>query len=555
MLKVDVNQKTLKMIEFIFVGVFIVLGVWASIGIGVTWDEDSEFNTLLLNWKAVYGLLQGSTDDYQALINYRDRYYGVGFHIVSGGLSFLLSHALPNLSGLDDRGWRLVLTHIPIFLSFVASGYLLRFLLLRFTQSQLTALLGMLAFLLWPYLLGHSLMNVKDIPFLFVWLLCTIECISVLDLLESSTNKYPKRLIYKILLLGFLTAWLFSIRVTGVLIFIEFGFLFLSRKVFGFPKFLFSNIKITILAVIFSTVFLAGLVLFSPIYWHNPIEFFNAIRFMSHHSWDGNTLTAGRLVDPKTQLYFYVSNWFLVKAPLIVLLGIMLIPVLFCKNIFQYKKILGEKKRIILLDHQADFIGLIASTGCIILLLMAIRVGIYNELRHLLFLFPFAYLIGVSTLYYFNKKLVNLLLLLSIGLFIFDDIRLYPYQYTYLNEVSRQFNVAEKYEKDYFGVSALRSAQWLNGASLDLPRKICIYADPVHLWEHAINKDKYQCIKNYSTISDEKNLFLFYWITRNDFGRLLLPSCRLIHAEKKLLPFSNAELIMGQLYVCDPKVK
>ena len=36
MLKVDVNQKTLKMIEFIFVGVFIVLGVWASIGIGVT---------------------------------------------------------------------------------------------------------------------------------------------------------------------------------------------------------------------------------------------------------------------------------------------------------------------------------------------------------------------------------------------------------------------------------------------------------------------------------------------------------------------------------------
>ena len=239
MLKVDVNQKTLKMIEFIFVGVFIVLGVWASIGIGVTWDEDSEFNTLLLNWKAVYGLLQGSTDDYQALINYRDRYYGVGFHIVSGGLSFLLSHALPNLSGLDDRGWRLVLTHIPIFLSFVASGYLLRFLLLRFTQSQLTALLGMLAFLLWPYLLGHSLMNVKDIPFLFVWLLCTIECISVLDLLESSTNKYPKRLIYKILLLGFLTAWLFSIRVTGVLIFIEFGFLL--GKFLDFQNFYFQT--------------------------------------------------------------------------------------------------------------------------------------------------------------------------------------------------------------------------------------------------------------------------------------------------------------------------
>ena len=508
--KLDVNQKTLKMIEFIFVGAFIVIGVWACIGIGVTWDEDIEFNTLLLNWKAVYGLIQGSTDEYEALLNYRDRYYGVGFHIVSGGFSFLLSHILPNLSGLDDRGWRLVLTHVPIFLSFVASGYLLRFLLLRFTQSQLTALLGMLAFLLWPYLLGHSLMNVKDVPFLFVWLLCTIECIGVLDLLGRSTSNYPKRLIYKIMLLGALTGWLLAIRVSGALIFIEFGFLFLSRKVFGCPKFLFSNIKISKLIFIFSAIFLISVIFFNPIYWHNPIEFFNAIGFMSHHSWDGNTLTAGRLVDPKTQLFFYVSNWFLVKAPFIVLIGIMLIPVLLWQTIFQNKKILVENQRMILLDHQADFIGLISSTGCIFLLLMAIRVGLYNELRHLLFLFPIAYLIGVSTVYYFNKKLVNLLLLLSIGLFIFDDIKLYPYQYTYLNEVSRQFNVAEKYEKDYFGVSALRSAQWLNGASLDLPRKICIYADPVHLWEHAINKDKYQCIKNYSTISDEKNPFIFY---------------------------------------------
>ena len=96
-------------------------------------------------------------------------------------------------------------------------------------------------------------------------------------------------------------------------------------------------------------------------------------------------------------------------------------------------------------------------------------------LRQILFIFPLLFILGITALYYFNRKILIFLLIFSIGSFAVDDIALYPYQYTYLNEVVRHLNIQDRFERDYFGISAGKTAMWANENLVNRDR-VCIYA-------------------------------------------------------------------------------
>ena len=218
----------------------------------------------------------------------------------------------------------MIFWHASILLAFVGSGILVRSILMKLTKDALIASLGMVAYLLWPYLLGHGLMNVKDIPFLFAWLLCSNLALLVLISIEEGerSHTFKKYIIW----LGIATGWLISIRVLGVLIFIQYFVLlgiyfFLSRNQAN----IFKCISLTSI-LLFIGVFTLTLFLLYPILWHNPLEFLNAIQYMSHHPWQGETLTNGQLLAPKNQTYFYILMWLLVKLPIITILGLVLTP-------------------------------------------------------------------------------------------------------------------------------------------------------------------------------------------------------------------------------------
>jgi hypothetical protein len=126
------------------------------------------------------------------------------------------------------QGSRLIWAHASVFLAFIGSGIIFRFCLARLTGDQFISVLGMFVFLLWPYLFGHSMMNVKDIPFMCAWLCCTLQVLRIFQASQFSTQA----LIGNFVLLGTLTAWLISIRVSGILIFIQyawFGILLLMQ--------------------------------------------------------------------------------------------------------------------------------------------------------------------------------------------------------------------------------------------------------------------------------------------------------------------------------------
>ena len=548
-------------------------GLWASIDIGIGWDEEAERGTLLINLSAIQGLLQGSTQGYEALLAHGDRYYGIGFHLPAYALAQLLQSSLASFSlatiapsinsfvSIPNTTNDLVVTHISVWLCFLGSALLVRTLLKYLTSNALVANLGMLTLALWPYLLGHGLMNIKDMPFVFAWLLCTVIALPLhqIPTMESGNLPIPSK--GRILLLAMATAWLLSIRISGILIFAQYGCLFMSYWYFAHTRqerALLSTKSvlqwIAIQAALFLPVFFITLILFYPVAWHNPLELIHAIAYMSHHPWDGTTLTAGRFIAPGTKLYLYIFVWLLAKLPLIVLIGLLLAPWSLYQRYQQLQSQALQKASPAERKSMALLIGLAGGVLVIILALIIKRVGLYNELRQTLFLFPLLLVIGISSLYFFSKKITLAGLVLTSTLFVWDNLTLYPYNYSYLNELARQRPATQYFETDYFGFSAGRSGRWLSTQS-QYGQAACIYAYPAHLLSYELNSKVYPCLMssegNALNLPKDKPSLLY--ITQRNLINFAIPAqCTLIHSEERTLPLSRQPLVMGRLFDCKP---
>lgn len=566
---------TPKLIQALFWCIYIPLGLWACQQVGISWDEGIELHTYNVNLSALLGIIQGDLAPYQALMAYGDRYYGVGFHIPANLLSSLIETVSPISADLGSEARRITLNHIAIFLSWVGSGYLVGQILKRLTQDAWISTLGMIACLLWPYLLGHGLMNIKDVPFLFAWLLCTNQLLLVLSKTQA------KSLIGAYTLLGIFTGWLISIRISGVLISLEYlAFLLIfwgtrnkdqlsMQTPLAQSTFSWNSIGLFLLATSLT------LYVCYPILWHNPLELLNAISYMSRHPWDGDTLTAGRFIAG-TQLPWYIAAWLAVKLPLIAILGLALCPIAIYKlirNPSSSENIVQNSSSSVAIKQaqwNARAIAALLLTISLILLVLVIKkVSLYNELRQILFIFPLLWIIAISSLRLINRKFTLGLLLASIALFSWDNLKLFPYQYVYFNEIARQFPITTQYEKDYFGLSSTQSAKWLNQntqantqVSTQAPATDCAYVSPLHLWRYAINGQKVACVKDFSerpqngsASSENQSTKRAYWIglpVRDKVKALPIPNCTILHSEERILPLSSQTLVMGELYTCQP---
>lgn len=528
----------LKLIRTLFWCAYLPAGLWACQQVGISWDEGIELHTYKVNVDAILGILQADLTPYQALLTYGDRYYGVGFHIPANAISAFLQIFFPTSNLMGAEAYRITLNHIAIFLCFAASGFLVGQILKRLTQDKWIATLGMFAYLLWPYLLGHGLMNIKDIPFLFAWLLCTNQ---LLKIVSGTDLKSPLK---AYALLGIFTGWLISIRISGVLIAFEY-FIFLTLFWNTFTKDAFKK-HFAIFALS------ACLMLFAcyPILWHNPLEIFNAIAYMSHHPWDGETLTAGRFIAG-THLHWYIAAWLAVKLPVITLLGLIVSP-------YALYKLLHTRtnQSISAKSPQAEFdsralLALILSMLLILATLVIKNIALYNELRQILFIFPILWIVSIASLRFINRRITITLLLVSIAIFAWDNLKLYPYQYVYFNEISRQLPVAKKFEKDYFGLSAHHGAKWLNQSNIT-PTTDCLYGSPLHLWQYAIDPKKLYCVKDFAVRpKDLEGRPYFIGVpVRDKVNELPIPNCKLIHPEERALALSSQRLVLGEIYEC-----
>ena len=192
------------------------------------------------------------------------------------------------------------------------------------TSNETQANLSAMIYLLYPYLLGHSFFNIKDVPFLSVWMMCTYFLIRIVKNYLLSNIILKKHIIF----ISLFTAYLLSIRISGILIFIQyliFILVLVNNKNLNFYAFMQKHIKEIVTAFLIIFVFY---IILQPSYWTNPFLIFDAIIYMSQHVQSVCTITLQECMEAQNLPASYLPIWFFFKLPIIILLGLILFFVL-----------------------------------------------------------------------------------------------------------------------------------------------------------------------------------------------------------------------------------
>ena len=104
--------------------IYLFLGIYLSINTGISHDEYHEQLNWEINLKSIKDFF--STGTYQDLIDYKDRYHGIGFNIISQPFQIIFKDLISEYLNLSEYGSILISKHIIVFVIFFI--YILIFL-------------------------------------------------------------------------------------------------------------------------------------------------------------------------------------------------------------------------------------------------------------------------------------------------------------------------------------------------------------------------------------------------------------------------------------------
>ena len=79
----NIKKNYSKYFVNLFLLIYIIFGLYYSTQTGISHDEFGEQYNWKINIEAVKGLFVGDQTYYNELLNYKDKYYGIGFHFLS----------------------------------------------------------------------------------------------------------------------------------------------------------------------------------------------------------------------------------------------------------------------------------------------------------------------------------------------------------------------------------------------------------------------------------------------------------------------------------------
>ncbi len=526
-LKKNINFK--KNLFYLFILLYSIAGVYLSLNVGITHDEFYDLTAWNNNKKIYQNYLFGNNQS----INFLEAgmgYYGFGFHLLSFPIESILSFFI-SYNEITEYGKILILKHPSIFLFFVLSGIYFKKILFLITNNNFYSKICSILYLLYPYLLGHSFFNIKDIPFMSVWLICSYYILNI----AVSFNKTKKIKFKKIIILSFLTAYLLSIRISGILIFIEYLIFFIiffrvyNLKIKEFYKLFFKHITISILLI--PLLFF----LLHPNYWDNPLKAFDSIKYMSQHIQTVCTITLGTCMKAQNLPSSYLPIWFFFKMPILILFGLTIFP-------FTEKKIFSTKINTIVIG------SFLTTVLTIVFLLIFLNTNLYDEIRQVMFLIPLIFIISLSSIYFFSKQLSFTLIIFFVVFFTFQNIKIYPYNYIWLNNLTTITKISGVFELDYWGVSTKNIAKFFNKKNLDSDN--CIISNRNKAIESFVNK-KNICFKPFSNLHLKNKRPFYVVLMERNTNKGLPNNCINIHNEQVRINFSRENLVMAKVFKCD----
>tara|TARA_Y100000816_G_C26101386_1_gene583832 strand:- start:526 stop:2115 length:1590 start_codon:yes stop_codon:yes gene_type:complete len=516
----------LRILFNLFILSYFILSIILSLNVGLTHDENHHDLVWQINKKIYSNYFFGSNFE----INFQDygmNFYGIGFQIFSYPIEKSLEFIF---SILSINFHPLLLKHPSIVTLFFISGIYYKKILNIFNIDKKYIYLSLIFYLLYPYLIGHSYFNTLDIPFMSVWLICTYYSLKIVKFFIKKNELNNK----DFLILSILTAFLLSIRIAGILIFIQYLLLLIiTMNIFkiNFFEFLIKIYKSILLFLLFFILFFY---LFHPNYWSDPLLIFDSIKYMSNHIQTVCTLTLGECMKAQDLPPTYIPIWLLFKLPIIVLTGLALFP-------FIEKKIFSNKLNIITLG------SLILSTFFIIFSLILLKVNLYDELRQLLFLIPILLIISLISIYIFNKKIAYIGLVIFSLFFIFQNLKIYPYNYIWLNNLSLLSKINGVFELDYWGVSNKKIANFLytNGYNNE-----CIISNTNNRIDIFLNSKK-KCFKNFSQLHKKNERPFYAILTERALNKGVPNNCKNLYNETININFFSEEITLAKIFKCN----
>ena len=524
--------KNKKLIYIFFISIYLIVGIYLSITNGITSDESFE----QLNWEenlsGIKSLL--GNGNYDNFLEYQDKYHGIAFHYISQPIQFFTYKLISNLNDVSYAGAYLISKHSAVFLIFFISGIFFYLSCIKLTNNKFFSLISSFIYLLYPYLYGHAQFNGKDIPFLSVWLISTYYfLVTVEDIFYDKDIKFSK-----IILVSFLTSFLISIRILGLVIFLQYLIsliILFNIKNIDLKKFIKLNYK-----RVFLLVFLLFILIYvmNPILWLNPLELINSIKWMSNYFNNICTLTLGECMSSLNLPASYYFIWFFFKLPIIILFGIAIFPLV-------EKKIFSQKIKSI---YYGSFFFTFIS---IIFIFILLRVNIYDELRHVMFIFPLIFLVSLTNIFYFNKNIFYGLGIAVIIFFILENISLKSYQYTWLNSFAKFTEIKKNFEIDYWGLSNKnlnkKLVEYVDKNSIS--KDICIYGD--EYVKDFLSTKGFNCFKRYNELDSAKIRPALAYKNLRNAKRSNPRDCKLIWDETYRYSFHSQDISVGTLWFCN----
>ena len=518
----------IKIFNF-FLILYLLIGIILSINVGITHDESHGLFVWELNKNQISNYFFKTNYDVSDLNTYHG-YYGIGFYLFSDTFGKIINIILENF-GLLKKSDVLLSKHPSVFIFFVLSAFYFKKIIYFITRDKTFANFSTVFYLTYPYLFGHSFFNFKDIPFLSIWLVCTYQFIRILQVYQK--KKEIKNV--RILLLSFLTAYLFSIRVSGILIFLE----YIIFTIVFFRVFNYNMIKVIkeiyIKKIFFLLSFLLFIYLLYPSFWSNPFKFFYAIDFMSQHIQSVCTITLGECMKAQNLPSSYIPIWLFFKLPIIIIFGFILFP-------FYERKIFLIKNNIFLIG------SLLLTILCITLSLIIFNVNLYDELRQIIFIIPLILICSLSIIYFFSRKISVILVLIFAIYFLIQNIKIFPYNYIWLNNLTHFTKINGIFELDYWGVSTKRVSDYL--VKQNINNNLCILSNRNDAIK-AFNYNNNLCLKSLSELHKENKRPFYVFLGERSLNKGAPNNCKLAYSEKINLNFSREDLLLAKIFFCD----
>ena len=517
--------------SYILLLIYLILGIYLSLNTGISHDEHHEQLNWDVNLKAIKIFFE--TGDYPNLLEYRDRYHGIGFNFLSQPFQYLIKNFTLNYLDVNDYGILLISKHVIIFILFFISGLFFFKICLIFFNDKKFALISLFLFLLYPYFFGHSLINPKDIPFLSFWLISTYILFKIIKKLYKE-EIVPLKYIF---FLAISISFLISIRIVGLLILLQFLILIVTfieitnKNFFSLLKKNINKLLIFMFALIFFTYLL------NPIFWHDPTEVVNSLKWMSKYQQDVSTLTLGEYMKALNLPASYYFIWLFFKLPILIILGFLIFPLIEKKFSNNLNKILSY--------------SLIFTCLGILFIFILLDVAIYNEIRHLMFLVPLIFIVSLNNLYMWSKRFFYFSGVLVIIFFIIENISINPYQYTWMNSFSKFYKINKNFEVDYWGISNkdLYSSIIKHSTKHNFNKNNCVYGD---LYSNVFMENQnFKCLKMYSELDAAKERPYYVMQNHRNLKRSDPKDCTLISTENYKYSFNSQLIKVGSAWYCN----